>query len=509
MEATSRLGATGGIDTKSSRVQRVSMTATRLIGIHLGTSGVRVATYALDGTLVSSGEASIEQQTIAAWKQALREATPRLPERGICSVVSTSGTAVLVDRMGEPVFRPQMYYQSAPKRADRLGGTAATGRLSENIALSPTSPLPKVLRLREEHPNRFEEVEWVLSPATWLLYELRYDSSTRWRTVETDWTNALKFGADVTTPLPEWFEPLFEEVDLPRSLFPPIRPPGSFIGVAGSELADRAGFSGLKLYQGMTDGSASALASGVLKPGDFGVIWGAASLIKYVSETIEPHEALYYHRHPIEGYLPGAAFDSGNMLRWICDRLLDCSVSRGLKLAQKTPPGEEYRMFLQGNRSPFFDPTAGGSVLGLRHDVELSAEEVHGRLARGVATGIALAEYIHLPIIESLFDTTIDEVRLMYDDVSSPADPSGWMSEFRASVWQRPVIQMEPRTTAGLLIPATLITSEYESIEEASDSLLQPRTTLDPDPDISEAYDEQRRSYFRRWRALSDLHSTA
>ena len=157
------------------------MSRTQLVGIHLGTSGVRVAVYSLDGTLVVSGEASIEQQTTAAWRQALREAAPQLPDRGICSVVSTSGTAVLVDEMGEPVFRPQMYYKAAPKQASRLREVVATERLSEDIALSPTSPLSKVLRLREDYPERFDDVEWILSPATWLLYELRYDSSTRWQ----------------------------------------------------------------------------------------------------------------------------------------------------------------------------------------------------------------------------------------------------------------------------------------------------------------------------------------
>jgi xylulokinase len=484
------------------------MSGTQLVGIHLGTSGVRVAVYSLDGTLVVSGEASIEQQTTAAWRQALREAAPQLPDRGICSVVSTSGTAVLVDEMGEPVFRPQMYYKAAPKQANRLREAVATERLSEDIALSPTSPLSKVLRLREEHPERFDDVAWILSPATWLLYELRYDSSTRWRTVETDWANALKFGADVTTPLPEWFEPLIEGIDLPMSLFPSIRPPGSFIGRAESELARRSGLSDLKLYQGMTDGSASALASGILEPGDFGVVWGAASLVKYVSESIEPHDALYYHRHPIEGYLPGAAFDSGNMFQWVCDRLLNRSVSRGLELAQETSPGEEYRVFLQGNRSPFFDPAVGSSVLGLRHDTELSASEVHGRLVRGVATGIALAEYTYISIIENHFDTAIDEVRLIHDDVSSPDDSSRWMSELRASVWQRSVVQMAPRTTAGLLIPPALITSQYEDIEEASDALLRQKGSFDPDADISEIYAGERDTYFQRWEELADIYPT-
>ena len=138
---------------------------------------------------------------------------------------------VLADEYGEPVFQPQMYHESRPASAEKIRETVAySDRPGWDLALLPTSPLPKILHLRETHPDRFSQVEWVLSPTTWLLYRLQYGSDTEWRNLETDWTNALKFGTDITSPVPEWFESLFDAVDLPLSLFPTIRPPGTFIG---------------------------------------------------------------------------------------------------------------------------------------------------------------------------------------------------------------------------------------------------------------------------------------
>lgn len=478
-----------------------------LVGIHLGTSEVRVAVYDVDGGLRASGEADIGGQTTAAWERAFREATPPLPTNCICSVAGTSGTAVLVDEYGEPVFRPQMYYEAAQEYARRIRGLDVANELADrDIALSPTSAVPKLLKLREEHPRRFEDVEWILNPSTWLLYRLRYGHATRWHNVETDWTNALKFGADIEPALPKWYDPLYEVLDIPRHLLPAIRPPGTFIGVAESELAARTGFVNAKLYQGLTDGNASVLANGCLEPGDFSITCGAASVIKYVSESITAHDALYYHRHPIKGYLPGAAFDTGVVMQWFCDRLLNCSQERGLELAQRTAPGDEYEVYLQGNRSPFFDPGIGNSLLGITPDTDLSASEVNGRIARGIATGVALAEHMYIRIVEELFDTDIDQVRLMGDGSPAGEDPFEWWYELRSSIWRRPVVEMEPRTTAGLMIPPALITSVYEDADEASERLLRYRRTVDPDPAIGDHYDDRKRSYFERWRSVADLY---
>jgi len=483
------------------------MEDTNLVGIYLSPSAMHVAAYNLDGELLTMNEVDISEQTTVAWERALGSAASSIPERGICSVASTSGTAVLVDEYGEPVFEPQMYHETAPAQSKFLKDSVdTTGEPGLDIAVSPTAPLAKILRLREEHPKRFSKVAWILSPTTWLLYRLRYGTSTRWQDVETDWTNALKFGADMTVSVPEWHDFLYEDVDLSPSLLPTIRPPGSFIGTANSELAQRTGLSGLRLFQGVTDGNAFVLANGCFEPGDFSVTFGGTSVVKYVSESIKPHDALYYHRHPIKGYLPGAAFDSGEAFRWFCDRVLNTTTQRGLELAKSIPAGNEYEMFLEGNRGPFFDQDVAGSLLGLQYDRSLSTETVHARLARGLTTGIVLAEWTYLSLIEEHFNTGINQIQVLNDDAPATGENYDWWNRHRASIWDRELVEMEPRTIAGLLIPATLISSTYKSSQEAKDRLLRRRTTVGPDPELSEKYDADRESYFGRWQAIADLY---
>lgn len=482
------------------------MRDTNLVGIYLSPSTIHIASYDPNGEFLTGDEIAIGEQTTVAWERALGAVTPELPGQGICSVASTSGTAVLVDEHGVPVFEPQMYHESAPEQAEFLQEAVDTAdEPGLNIALSPTAPLAKVLRLKQDYPARFAEVEWILSPTTWLLYQLRYGSSIRWYDIETDWTNALKFGADMTASVPEWHEFLYETADISPSLLPTIRPPGSFIGTADSELAQRTGLDGLRLFQGVTDGNAFVLASGCFEPGDTSVTFGGASVIKHVSESIKPNKALYYHRHPIDGYLPGAAFDSGEALRWFCDRILDTTTKRGLELAKSTPAGDEYEIFLQGNRGPFFDERIASSMLGLKYDRSLSTETVHGRLARGLTTGIILSEATYLSIIEEHFDTSIDRVQVMNDDAPAVGEEYDWWNRHRASIWNRRIVEMEPRTIAGLLIPAALISSIYKNPQEAEERLLRRRAVVDPDPELSEQYERETDLHFERWGTVADL----
>ena len=132
-----------------------------------------------------------------------------------------------------------------------------------------------------------------------------------WNDIQTDWTNSLKLGADITKSHPEWIHSIFEEVKIASDfLLPQIVAPGTPMGAAESELAEKLGISNATICQGMTDGTAGSLTMGLLNPNDTGINVGSTTVPKIVVEKKEDlpiHPAIYYHRHPIKGYLAGAA----------------------------------------------------------------------------------------------------------------------------------------------------------------------------------------------------------
>lgn len=476
-----------------------------LVGVDLGTSGVRVAAYDPDGSVIAAGSADLDAQTTDAWLDALRRAAPALPpEPAVIAVDSTSGTVVPVDRTGEAVADPLMYHETAPEHGVRLRDTEAFRALAERgIALGPTAPLAKLARLRERRPAAFDAARWFLDPATWLTYRLRVPEGEPWRDLRTDWTNARKFGADVLDRTPAWFEPAFAAADVPLDRLPAVDAPGARVGAAESRLAADLGVDGATLHLGVTDGNASALAMGCLAPGDCGVACGSTSVLKLVTDDHEPREALYYHRHPVEGYLAGAAFESGSVVEWVCDRLLGLPVAEALSLAADVSPDAAPRFYPPGTRSPFFDAGMHSVVAGLDADPDRSRASARGDLVRGLATGVALAEGSYFPTFDDLVGG-VDRVRLLGGGVDGEADDGAagyaWWDRLRAAVWDRPVIRVAPRTTAGAVLPAALEAGVYPDAAAARERLVRALGPVAPacDPDV---YADARGTYRERWAA--------
>jgi xylulokinase len=242
-----------------------------------------------------------------------------------------------------------------------------------------------------------------------------------------------------------------------------------------------------------------------MKPGDFSVTFGDTSVIKFVSESVKHHDSLYYHRHPIDGYVPGTSFDSGNALRWFSEHVLNLPVERALELARSVTPGEENQVYLPGDRGLFHDPDIGISILGLDYDHSMPTDQVQGRLARGLALSIILAEWGYISLIEDHFDTHIDNIRVM-NTGGLNLENHEWWNQLRASVWDRQVTEMDARMTAGLLIPATLITSLYDTPAEATDALLRQQSTIDPDPELADQYEQSKDGFFDRWKQVVSVY---
>jgi xylulokinase len=116
---------------------------------------------------------------------------------------------------------------------------------------------------------------------------------------------------------------------------------------------------------------------------------------------------------------------------------------------------------------------------------------------------------MYISLIEDHFKTSIERVRLMNDDAPSLDDSYDWWNTQRASVWNRPVIEMESRAIAGLLIPATLIASVYSTPQEAKEKLLRRRSVVSPESDIVGVYEQRKREYLQKWREIADVYVKA
>ena len=481
----------------------------KLIGLDLGTTGVRFECFDTDGKILASGRSEIDKETVAKWLSALRIAVPkrfrsRNPGDAVLSAQGTSGTTILADEYGNDIFRPLMYYEKNPEQFRKIEKRPSIRDLAKKgVSISVTSPLPKLLGVREKYPDTFRKVRWILPATTWLLYRLAFPEGQRWEELTTDWTNALKFGADITSENPSWFTPLFNDVGIPIELLPRVVACGEELGHAQSSLAQQLGLGGARIFQGMTDGNATALAIGCMKDGDFGFNSGSSTVVKYACNRMKPHRALYYHKHPFSGYLAGAAPVTLSTAKWFAEKIMGISVERAFQLAKIEDLGEECLYFPQGDREPFSDPELGASFLKVWPD-NTSQGRARGKMFRSMILGLTFFEYSYITLLEKLFDSKVSKANITGGGTRSP-----WWNKLRASIYGIPVNVIEERSGIGALIPAAMKLKLFKNLAEAQGKLLQITDTFSPDRDLGAKYMSLRDNFLKRWEMIRETSSVS
>ncbi|MFQ6124130.1 MAG: FGGY family carbohydrate kinase [Candidatus Heimdallarchaeota archaeon] len=481
-----------------------------LVSMDLGTSAFRLTVFDSQGTPIFSNTANITNQTISTWVEALSCISPRIktanvPSNNIhVSVCGTSGTVVPVDEFGNPIMEPIMYFERAPPAevANICALDAAKELGEKGVPISATSPLTKLIHRKKRNPSMFHRVRWILSPTSWLLYRLRFPEGQRWDNVAMDWTNGLKFGVDITFEPPIWFRPIFEQSGFPLELMPDLQSCGSPIGTAQSQLANKLGLSGANLYHGMTDGTATALMTGCLQPGSMGLSVGSTSTLKYACQEIRASPAIYYHKHPLGGYLASAAPVTGAMLRWFSEKILQKSLEDALALAEQIKPGSEFHYLPQGDREPFFASRMGAAFLGL-WPRNISSETAQGIFMRSIMLGIALAEYTLIRIIEELFECSINTI-----GITGGGTRNATWNRIRAAVYEKTLKIIDNPMTLGPLIPVLLNIGLYKDINELEKKLLQCREVILPDKRLVNKYKNRKQSFMNKWSLLKQLHDS-
>ena len=69
----------------------------------------------------------------------------------------------------------------------------------------------------------------------------------------------------------------------------------------------------IQVTVGITDGCASQIASGAVKPGDWNTTIGTTMVIKGVTkkQIVDEEGRIYSHRHPAGYWMPGGASNTG------------------------------------------------------------------------------------------------------------------------------------------------------------------------------------------------------
>lgn len=452
-----------------------------VIGLDVGTSGAKAIAVDRNGEVIARTSTPFEtmpdapqpgwaeQDAMEWWKAArlcLAELTLQLGAAEITaiSVDSTSGTIVPCDKNGKPLMPAMMYNDGRAKGLeDRVNEAAGDFTTRMGYRFPPAFALVKLLWLKENRPEIFEQTHRFLHPADYLAGKLMGEYEA------TDTSNALKTGVDLlNTEFPTFIE---NKLGIPLDKFPKVYRPGEVIGKVCTDTGEEAGVpAGTPVIAGATDGTASFLAAGAKNIGDWNLNIGTTISIRGISQDIvrDPQGRIYCHRHPEGFWLPGGASNvGGECLRDQFDNDLIQQLDN--QASSKLPTDMVvYANIRSGERMPFVSSAAQGFIIGEPQD---DAEKFAAYLE-----GIGMMTYWSVQTAGELGAAIDGDLYLAGGAVQGKN-----LGKIIASLFEKPLqIASEPEAPMGVAVLAASRVWFDGSVSQAQSAMISSRGSFDP-----------------------------
>jgi xylulokinase len=472
---------------------------TQLVGLDVGTTGVKALALSPEGDVLARAEESYELSTPhAGWAEQDPEDWWRAAERALDALggETTSiglsgqmhGLVVLDDR--DRVLRPAILWNDQRTEAEcaeieeRVGLTRLI-QLTGNRALTGFTA-PKLLWLRRHEPTTYARVAHVLLPKDYVRLRLTGEHAID----VADASGTLLF--DVARR--RWSQEMLEALELdpawlPRALESPE--------VSGETAA------GIPVAAGAGDQAAAALGVGVDRPGPVSVVLGTSGVVfaALPAFAADPQARVHAFCHAVPGgwHAMGVMLSAAGSLRWLRDVLGPRGGYDQLSAAaEEWPAGTEgltFLPYLSGERTPHADPHARAAFAGLtlRHD--------RGALVRAVLEGVA---YGLRDSLELLRDLGVDPHE---GHASGGGARSVLWLRILASVLGLPI----RRTTAdegsayGAALLGGVAAGVFRDVHEAVATCVRLLDPVDPDPQWVDAYAHGYRRFQLLYPALRPL----
>ncbi len=461
------------------------------IGLDIGTQGARAVLINFKGQLISKAKVEfqltensrVEQSPEMWWDSTLKLLKKVISECttsqhisiSAISVTSTSGTVIPLNINKEPLSDALMYSDPRSQDVGEECQKAAKLHAMRYTGFNSSSGLSKMVWFCRKFPEKVEKIKHWVHAADFITGKI----SGIWGV--TDFTNALKSGYDLKKE--KWPNYLFEDLELNREWMPKVFPSGEILGKMKSELAQDLGLKNSPFVtSGITDGCASQIASGAIKPGDWNTTIGTTLVIKGVTrkEIIDPYGRFYSHKHPENYWMPGGASNTG--ADWVTESFKkDFDVLEEKALNQIPTSHLSYPLRQKGERFPFIAPNAIG----------FEPKNI-SRVGHFVANmeGVAFIEKYAYEIAAEL---SLEKVNKVFSAGGGSLSES-WL-KIRSNVLDLPIYRM--KWTSGAFGAAVLAASQthFTNLTEAGTNLIHLDKEIFPEKDLKLQYQEKYQAF--------------
>jgi xylulokinase len=496
-----------------------------LLGLDVGTTGVKAVVFDQQGASVGSAYREVpvrtdaagkaEQDAEAVWRD-LVEVIGRAVRAAGCRDIAAAGLSVQGDAIipTGPDLRPVgpailgMDYRSRPQaeEAERAFGARELFRLT-GMRPHPMNSLCKVLWLRSEQPGVFRSASRIMTYSDYVMARLTgtatIDASMASRTMAYELEGR------------RWSETILGRLDLDPALFSTVAPCGAAVGTLRAGLASELGLSPrLLVAAGGHDQVCAALGAGAVDEGLGVVSTGTAEVMSTAFAQPRLSDAMFDGYYPCtlhakEGFYFTFSLNhtGGLLLQWYRDnfageeereaRARGISVFELIDRGAARASGELLVLpHFNGSGTPLCDTRSRGAIVGLtlastRHDI-----------ARALLDCQCFELALNVETMEKA-GLRIDRVVAVGGGARSPL----WL-QIKADVLGRPVAV--PRIREGACFGAALLAGAacgaWADLDEAVAACVRIERAYEPDPGRQRRYAQRLQLYRELHPALAQLN---
>lgn len=368
------------------------------IGVDLGSTNIKAAVYDEGFSLVDRRSLPVsyfreggvvEFDAKAYFLDFVKLLSEMLRDNRITSVkeIAFTGqaeTLVVLDREGNPLMhaiswmdeRSTAQCEALAQRFSPEVCEAVTGQL----AVLPTWPATKILWLKENKPEIFQNADCYMLLKDYILYCLTGVKAA-------DMSIAtFSFYFDIYNKV--YWQDMLDAIGISESQLPPLCEPCTVVGTLLPGLQQQLGLTGqTRLNVGTLDHFAGMIGTGNTAPGGITLSTGTVmALATMASDAMGRNSglAMHYGFRPDTRILLPVAESGGVSLEWFKRNCMAASYDEmNEALAQRQPKELLFLPYLVGTNGPEFDSNACGVFWGLRQ--EHDAIDMAGAVMEGVS----------------------------------------------------------------------------------------------------------------------------
>ncbi|MGG0717985.1 xylulokinase [Robertmurraya massiliosenegalensis] len=469
-----------------------------VIGIDLGTSSVKVILVNQDGKvclevskdypLIQQKSGYIEQNPEDWVESTLQSLSELITKSGIDSKdvegISYSGQMHGLVALNEQnqVVRNAILWNDVrtTKQCQEISEVLGEKlhKITKNVALEGFT-LPKILWLKENEPENFNNMVLFLLPKDYLRFRMT-------GTLYSEYSDAAgTLLLNVTSK--EWSKEICQYFEIPEHICPPLVESHHCVGTLLPEIAEKTGLDEkTKIFAGGADNACGAIGAGILSKGKTLCSIGTSGVVlSYEENKDKPFQKeFHFFNHGKEDayYSMGVTLSAGFSLSWFKNAFAEGETFEELVQGiENVPAGSNGLLFtpyLFGERSPHADSLIRGSFIGV------DGSHVRQDFVRAIMEGITFS------LNESIesFRAQGKTIRQIVS-IGGGAKNDEWL-KIQADIFNAEIIKLENEQgpAMGAAILAAYGSNWFSSLENCTDEFIKPLKVISPNGENVERY---------------------